>query len=118
MEFFTYLLIFFFIGMFASMKLIEFLEERKAIKALKVVLVFNLIASLYCLVAGVYLALNWQDPFAQASSEQLGSAAASHGGKGGIVILAIRFWPYVLIGFGGMFAFRSFVTLRNMMKQQ
>ena len=74
----------------------------------------GLMASLYCMTAGIFLLTDWQDPFGTADPQQLARASAAHGGKGGIVVLAIRFWPYVLIGSGGYFAYNSFAILRMM----
>ena len=68
---------------------------------------FGCVASIYCLLAGSDLALGWQDLLAGASAQQLGQPAASHGGRDGIVIFAIRFWPFLLIGLGGYMALRG-----------
>jgi len=66
-----------------------------------------LVASLYCVAAALFLWGGWQDPFASAniSTEQV--AGATHGRRGGIVILAIRYWPYVLGGMGAYTAYLS-----------
>ena len=76
----------------------------------------GLAASLYCVAAGLSLAVDWQDPFAAADPERLARASAPHGGRGGLVVFAIRFWPYVLIGLGGYFGYNNFAMLRFMPK--
>ena len=60
-----------------------------------------LITGLYVILAGIHLAGGWEDPLKNADPKTLGSVSARGGGKGGIVILAIKFWPYVLMGVGG-----------------
>ena len=62
-----------------------------------------LVPPLVCLVAGIDLLAGWSDPFLDADPEVMGKAAARGRGpgRGGLIIIAIRFWPYVLIGIGG-----------------
>jgi hypothetical protein len=94
-----------------------FVEKRQIRKLPTLVLVVGLIASMYCLSAGIFLFFDWQDPLAAASTEQIANASMKHGGKGGIVILAIKYWPYVLIGLGGYFSYSYFQILRMRSKQ-
>lgn len=102
-----------FISMFVAIRPYSFLEKRGWIELVKITISIGLIASVYCLVAGLYLLMGWQDPLAPLSSEEISRAAVTHGGKGGIFLLAIRFWPYVLIGSGGYFSFVYLVILNR-----
>lgn len=100
-----------FITMFAAVPVFAFLEKRRLLA--RAALVIGLAASLYCVAAGLFLVAGWQDPFAGADPELYARASATRGGKGGIILLAIRFWPYVLIGLGGYFAYNTFMILRH-----
>jgi L-asparagine transporter-like permease len=103
-----------FVTMLAAIGPFTFFEKRGLDTAAKAILVIALLASLYCIAAGIFLLTDWQDPFATTAPQQLAKASATHGGRGGIVVLAIRFWPYVLIGSGGYFAYNSFDMIRLM----
>ena len=60
------------------------------------------------------MALDWQDPFAAGADPQLvGKAASSHGGKGGIIILIIKFWPFALMGFSAYFGYLGVCILKD-----
>jgi len=59
------------------------------------------VAGVYCFAAGVDLAFGWVDPFSNAAQEELGKASAKSRGRGGIVILIIKYWPYALMGLSG-----------------
>jgi hypothetical protein len=107
----------FLIAMFASIGIYLFVEKRQIRKLATLVLVVGLIASMYCLSAGIFLFFGWHDPLAAATTEQIANASVKHGGKGGIVILAIKYWPYVLIGSGGYFSYSYFQILRMRSKQ-
>ena len=103
-----------FITMFAAAGLFLFFDKRGLIATAKTILVIGLVASLYCVAAGIFLLTDWQDPFAAADPQLLTKASASHGGKGGFVVIAIRFWPYVLVGLGGYFAYQILSMLKLM----
>lgn len=101
-----------FLGMFAcvgAMTLSDKLKWRSASHALEVLAA---IFSAYCIAAGAFLLVGWEDPFSGASSEQIASASTRGRGRGGIVILAIRFWPYVLIGLGAYMFYHALGMLR------
>ena len=84
---------------FASVFLMNFLQEKpKLLKIFQFVVIASILASLYNLIAGIYLLTGWEDPLAEASGKELGEASAKGRGRGGIVILIIKYWPYVLIG--------------------
>lgn len=59
------------------------------------------LASLYCLFAGIFLIQGWQDPFASVTTDRLAHASAQARGRGGIILMIIRYWPYVLSAIGG-----------------
>ncbi|MCJ7591364.1 MAG: hypothetical protein MUO51_08415 [Woeseiaceae bacterium] len=82
-----------FLLMFAGTYLGMLAEKLKQQWLVSVGLVVTAVASLYCVAAALFLWGDWQDPFASAnvSSEELGRAAGRHGGRGGIVVLAIMF---------------------------
>ncbi len=52
-----------------------------------------------CVLAGVDLLGGWVDPLLSADPADVGKVAAR--GRNGLIIFAIKFWPYVLIGLGG-----------------
>jgi len=103
-----------FISMFAGIYIGMLSEKLKQDWLTSVGSAITAIASLYCVAAALFLWGDWHDPFASSdvSSEQLGRAAASHGGRGGIVIGAIKYWPYVLGGIGAYCAYFSITALR------
>jgi hypothetical protein len=84
---------------FATVFLMNFLQDKsKLIKIFQFVVIVSILASLYNLIAGIYLLTGWEDPLAEASGKELGEASAKSRGRGGIIILIIKYWPYVLIG--------------------
>lgn len=111
------LITFFFIAMFVGVFVFLFFEKRGATTLAKSSMALVCVASVYCFLAGLFLAVGWEDPLAKVSATEVGHAAAAHGRRSGIVVLAIRFWPYVLIGLGGYMAFYSIPILVRMLKQ-
>ena len=103
-----------FVSMFASTELLALSEKLKQRWLETTGVVIGLTASLYCTAAAIFLWGDWQDPFAAANiaAEDLGNAAARGRGRGGIVLLAIKYWPYVLGGLGLYFAYNNFWLLR------
>jgi hypothetical protein len=65
------------------------------------------LAAAYCFVAGLFLLSGWSDPLAAADPAAMNEAASRSRGRGGIILIAISYWPYVLIGLGGYFAFHT-----------
>ena len=112
------LITFFFIGMFAGVFVFQFLNKRGATTLAKGTVAFVCIASVYCLLAGLFFAVGWQDPLAKVSANEVRQAAASHGGRGGIFIFAVRFWPFVLIGLGGYMAYNGIQLLLSLLKKK
>lgn len=72
-----------------------------------VALWLSFLCGLYCVFAGIALEADWVDPFSTAAPSDLAKASATHGGKGGLIILIIRIWPYFLIGLGGYIVYLS-----------
>ena len=90
-----------YVAMFASILPADWLEKKNLDKLATVFFVIGLIASIYSAITGIYLLVGWEDPLANADPETLGRASARARGRGGLIILAIKFLPYVLIGAGG-----------------
>lgn len=65
------------------------------------------LCALYCVFVGISLEADWVDPFSTSNPDDVAKASAKHGGKGGLIIVVIRVWPYFLIGMGGYFAYLS-----------
>tara|TARA_Y100000768_G_C23639392_1_gene523371 strand:- start:240 stop:581 length:342 start_codon:yes stop_codon:yes gene_type:complete len=75
--------------------IIEYLENKPKLKIiLKILLLIFIIFSIYNLLAGLNLWFGWEDPLSKATPEQIGRAGARRGG--GLLILIISFWPYIL----------------------
>jgi hypothetical protein len=55
-----------------------------------------LVASVYIFAAGVFLATGWEDPFVNADKAEL-AVQSGQSRRGGVILLVIRFWPYVLM---------------------
>lgn len=94
-----------FIAMFASVLPLQYAIKNNRHLLAKLTILIGLFLSIYCISAGAMLLQGWHDPFAMANPDQVRHAATSHGGRGGIIIFAIRYWPYLLIGIGGYFGF-------------
>jgi hypothetical protein len=71
----------------------------------KIILFAGLVACIYCISAGVHFLGGWVDPLSGMDARDRGVYSAKAGGRGGILLLAISLWPYVLIGFGSVFGF-------------
>lgn len=66
----------------------------------------GLLASGYCIAAGVALLSEWTTPtIAPEHYSAIGRTVIRARGKGGLIVLAIFFWPYMLIGLGIFFAY-------------
>ena len=88
-----------FIGSFIIILPMVFLQDKEKWELLKICVGIFTIFSVYNLIAGIYLLSGWEDPLSQASGQQQGRVAARRGG--GVILLAIKYWPYALIGWGG-----------------
>lgn len=112
------LITFFFIGMFAGVFAFQFFDKRGATTLAKVAVALVCIASIYCVLAGLFLAIGWRDPIATVSANDIAEAVSSPGGRGGIAIFAIRFWPFVLIGLGGYMAYYGIQLMLSMLRKR
>lgn len=77
----------------------------------KLIIFSGLVACIYCISAGLYFLGSWVDPLSGMEARDRGIYSAKAGGRGGIILLAISFWPYILIGFGSIF---GYAFLRNL----
>lgn len=77
----------------------------------KIIIFTGLVACLYCISAGMYLLGSWVDPLSGMEAGERGILSAKAGGRGGIILLVISLWPYILIGFG---SFCGYAFLRNL----
>ena len=97
----------FFIASFLLVFVRAFFENRSN-SILKFVLSIELITYFYLLIAGIYLLVGWVDPMVGAEVSDTSRAAASSRGRGGFVILIIKYWPHFLIGLS-IFYFYYFI---------
>lgn len=105
-----------FVGMFVVIFVMQFAETRRWLTISKVLPVVGLAASVYCVAAGLSLIAGWQDPLTNASTEQIVHVAATARGKGGLLLIMVRFWPYALIGLGGFLAYAYAVIAHRIFK--
>ena len=108
---------FFFISVFASIYLFQLLHKFRAISLAKIIVAFGCFSSIYCVLAGLFLAFGWQDPLSTASTEMVTRTSLSHGGRGGLLVAVIRYWPYVLIGLGIYTAYQNAQLLLGLIKK-
>ena len=69
------------------------------------------IVSIYNFIAGLSMSFGWEDPLSNATPEQQGRAAARRGG--GLVLLIISFWPYILTIVGAYLSWLYFMIFRR-----
>ena len=103
--------------MFLPVFLLEPLEKRGLHNVAFYICLVMFFASIYCLYAGIHLLVGWEDPFASADPAELGRAAAKTR-RGGLVVLVIRFWPYVLIVAGAYFGYNTAGIMQRLRKEQ
>ena len=85
---------------FVLVFLMNFLQSKpRLLKLFQLVVISSILVSLYNLIAGIHLLIGWEDPLINASGKELGEASARGRGRGGVFIVIIKFWPYVLIGY-------------------
>ena len=84
-----------FLSSFFGIFIVEYLENKPKFKIiLKTLLLIFIFFSIYNLIAGLNLWFGWEDPLSKATPEQMGRAGARRGG--GLLLLIISFWPYIL----------------------
>jgi hypothetical protein len=96
-----------FILIFLCIPVVSIAERKGALRVEKAALSVGLAAAVYCIAAAIYLYPAWQDPLAAAEADQLARASASGGGRGGVVVAAIRYWPLFLGGIGAYFGYHN-----------
>ena len=102
-----------FIAMWLIIFPFNFFNKRGFVTLSKTMLIVGLICSIYCIAAGLSMVVGWEDPLSQANPETLASFSSKGGGKGGLYILIIRFWPYFLIGAGGWVGWQNYQLLKD-----
>jgi hypothetical protein len=102
-----------FIGMFVSMFVYIGVHALPSRRPGSIALLIGLVASVYCIIAGVVLLSNWHDPFSGGLPVDSTGAVVRGGRRGGLILLAIRYWPYVLIATGGYVAYHMWRDLRD-----
>ncbi len=81
---------------------LEWLEKRELFGPAKALLAVGVIAGLYCILAGIHMADSWEAPPVR--------------GRMGFT-LAIRFWPYILMGAGAFAVYKLGMGLWNRRRQ-
>jgi hypothetical protein len=106
-----------FVGVFLFVGCFAFASSRGWHRIEYTTLLIVTILNGYCVVAGLVLLPGWEDVLAGASAEEVGRASVKGRGRGGIVIMAIRYWPYVLIALGGYMLYYSAPMLHDTWRQ-
>ena len=99
-----------------SAVLIGPLESRGFDRAALVVMATALLASIWCVGVGIDLLGSWEDPFAGASEESLQGTSQRARGRGGVVIFALRYFPWVLVAGGLYMAYHQGDIIRMMVR--
>ena len=73
------------------------------------ILILICICCLYMLFYGINLSVDWQSPIDKINIEKQGQT--SYHRRGGIILLFIKFWPYILIGWASFFLYAFVPTL-------
>lgn len=93
--------------MFVSIGIIESLEKREKVRLVRAVAFLGLLACIVSVGAGLDMVAGWTDPLRSVDPETVQQferrATARTRGRGGWIVLAIRYWPWFLIGAGGFF---------------
>jgi hypothetical protein len=102
-------------AVFSAVLIMPF-ESRGLDRTAFVLTVIALVASVYCIAAGLHLLSGWHDPFATATSEELANASTRGRGRGGLLLLGGRYLPWVLIGGGVYVGYQQAHILRYMLR--
>ena len=101
-----------FLSTFFGIFLVQYLENKvKYQKILKIILLVFIIFSIYNFIAGLSMSFGWEDPLSNASPEQKGRTAARRGG--GLVLLIISFWPYILTFVGAYMSWLYYMLFKK-----
>jgi len=102
-----------FLSSFFGIFIVEYLEKKNQFqKILKIILLIFIIFSIYNFIAGLSMSFGWEDPLSNITTEQQGRAAARR--KGGLVLLIISFWPYILTLAGAYMTWLYFMIFKRM----
>ena len=97
------------IGAFGSIFILawiaSFLADKQYWLAFEGFNIIIFILSCYCLAASIDMISDWVDPLQELNSTT--SSEANHTRKGGLILLVISFWPYVLLASSAWFAWYS-----------
>jgi len=96
--------------MFVSILLASYFEKRNA--KLKNIFVFiTLLVGIYFILAGLYMSLDWtsSDTWITATRSRSFTIGTPLRGNSGRVIY--QFWPYILIGIGGLLSYTCMKVL-------
>ena len=98
---------------FFGIFLVNFLENKKKLEQiLKLILIIFILFSIYNFFAGLNMMFGWEDPLFSAKPEQIGRAAARRGG--GLFLLVISFWPYILTFAGAYIGWLYFTLFKRL----
>jgi hypothetical protein len=89
--------------MFLSVFIIQLFKSRKWIFVTKFFSLVLIISCILCFISGILMIPNWGNPFSNASPQLIGRIAAHR--RGWLILLVVRFWPYMLIVFSSLFSF-------------
>ncbi len=94
--------------------------QRTRLQLGRLFLTIAVAASAFCIMAGIDLLGGWGNPLADVDSGDLARTASGHGGRSGLVLLMIRYWPWCLLALGAWCGFHagrvllvSFTALRR-----
>lgn len=83
------------------------LSERPRLLSQRQCAQIGLVAGLYVAVCGAMMLQDWGTPaldFVRGNSQSVGAIARSARGRGGLLLVIWGYWPYCLIGWGGLHA--------------
>ncbi len=66
----------------------------------KAIVFIGLLASIYCIAAGINILQDWANPLADLGSKERAQFSSKQGGRAGFLLFIISIWPFFLIGFG------------------
>lgn len=87
------------------------LKEKQAWRALAFVSGVAVLVGIYILATGAYLLGGWSDPLATTDPNQVSEVTSR--GRNGLIVLAIRYWPYFLLGFGALVSYLGWLTTKE-----
>lgn len=86
----------------------SFLSSKGWYSLVKIIALVGLLCSVYTLINGIYW-INWAPP--ELEPEQAAKITGRR--RGGLLLLAFQYWPYVSIAFGGMMSLKYFAHFKN-----